>query len=768
MMKLKLINLILVLCSIFIVSCNDPAIPDTPNNNNNNDTVEEVDNSSNIVSDKVIFTVPENIESDKAFTLYFAPKKDSPLYDYKGDIYVHAGIVDESGWKHVPADWNTNIEQCKMTKVEDNKWKLEFSPTIRQWFKADNSEIIVKIGIVIRNEDGSKKGIEADTFLPVKDTKFVFKPIIEKSLPEGMEMGLNIKDSKLTFVLYDKDNNGNYYKDAYLIGNFNDWKINDNYRMFRDNNKGLWWISIDKTSDIIEYQYNLINEDKTVKVADPYSTMVLMPEDHYIPASTYPNMPEYPSQTTGAVSYINLSKQEYNWRYSNNFKAVDKDNLLIYELLIRDFTDEGTIKAVKNNLDYIANLGVNAIELMPVQEFDGNDSWGYNPCFYFALDKAYGTDDDYKDFIDECHKRGIAVIFDIVYNHATKNFPYASLYWDSTKQKPSSNNPWFNVDAPHPYSVFVDFNHESKLVKDFFERNLNYLIDNYKIDGLRFDLSKGFTQRHSNESNVNNYDEQRVAILSSYYNSFKDKHKNTYAILEHFAEYREEKELAEKGFMLWRNMNHQFAEAAMGYSKNSSFESMDAEKSGMPKASLVSFIESHDEERIAFKQKEYAIPYLKNSVSNSYERLKMLAAFELLDRGPKMIWQFQELGYDLSIEQGGRTGKKTSYLSKKDEKNRKDLYNTYKKLIEIRKNIFKSGYDMPYWDVSKEDWNRARFIQLSANNKNYYLIANFGTEQNRSFDLNGSNNWTELITEKVLNGKHIELEPNKFVIYRSN
>ena len=62
-------------------------------------------------------------------------------------------------------------------------------------------------------------------------------------------------------------------------------------------------------------------------------------------------------------------------------------------------------------LDYLERLGITAIELMPVQEFEGNDSWGYNPTFYFALDKAYGTSEMYKRFIDECHKRGIAVLF---------------------------------------------------------------------------------------------------------------------------------------------------------------------------------------------------------------------------------------------------------------------------------------------------------------------------------------------------------------------
>lgn len=86
-------------------------------------------------------------------------------------------------------------------------------------------------------------------------------------------------------------------------------------------------------------------------------------------------------------------------------------------MLFRDFTTEKSVQAAIGKLDYLKELGVNAVEVMPIMEFDGNDSWGYNPNFYFATDKAYGTKTDYQQFVDECHKRGMAVILDIVFNH---------------------------------------------------------------------------------------------------------------------------------------------------------------------------------------------------------------------------------------------------------------------------------------------------------------------------------------------------------------
>ncbi|NVB76354.1 alpha-amylase family glycosyl hydrolase, partial [Phocaeicola vulgatus] len=129
------------------------------------------------------------------------------------------------------------------------------------------------------------------------------------------------------------------------------------------------------------------------------------------------------------VSTFKIQKDSYNWKV-NDFKIANPEQLVIYELHLRDFTASSDINGAMGKLSYLKAMGVNAIELMPVQEFDGNDSWGYNPCFFFAMDKAYGTKAMYKQFIDACHEAGMAVILDVVYNHATGNNPLAKLYWD--------------------------------------------------------------------------------------------------------------------------------------------------------------------------------------------------------------------------------------------------------------------------------------------------------------------------------------------------
>ena len=106
---------------------------------------------------------------------------------------------------------------------------------------------------------------------------------------------------------------------------------------------------------------------------------------------------------------------------------------------------------------------------MPVNEFEGNESWGYNPMFYFALDKYYGNKNSYKEFIDECHKRNMTVVMDIALNHSFGQNPQVRMYFDkSTGQygQPTANNPWFNQIDKHPYGVGYDYNHETQPTKN--------------------------------------------------------------------------------------------------------------------------------------------------------------------------------------------------------------------------------------------------------------------------------------------------------------
>ncbi|MDX1328758.1 MAG: alpha-amylase family glycosyl hydrolase, partial [Arenibacter sp.] len=321
--------------------------------------------------------------------------------------------------------------------------------------------------------------------------KAVVAPTVEEvPVPNGMLDGINLDPldpTKATLVLY-----APFKEFVHVIGDFNNWEIDDSYLMKKDSTQDRFWIELTGLTPQKDHLYQyLVNFE--INIADPYSTLILDPySDQYINELTFPNLPDYPTNlTTEAVTVLRTGETEYEWQITN-FVAPNKEDLVIYEVLLRDFDELHSFDALKDRLDYLQTLGINAIELMPINEFDGNESWGYNPSFHMALDKYYGTKDALKALIDECHKRGMAVILDVVYNHATGQHPYFRL-WNDTNGglggTATTNNPFFNQEAKHSYSVFNDFNHQSPATQYYVERTAQYWIDEFKLDGFRWDLT---------------------------------------------------------------------------------------------------------------------------------------------------------------------------------------------------------------------------------------------------------------------------------------
>ncbi|MGM9747516.1 MAG: alpha-amylase family glycosyl hydrolase [Candidatus Cryptobacteroides sp.] len=689
--------------------------------------VEELINPSAIG----LFAVPELPDADSPCTLYYRADSKSPFYNYTKDLYAHIGIV-EAEWMFVQAEWSQNIDKCKWQACpEVNLWKLPITPTIREWFGSGDTPVN-KIGVVVRSADGAKQ--TEDLFVKVEDKSFTFTPdeVVKETMPSGLKHGINYNsDGSVTLVLYDLDKNNKYHSYCYVVGDFSGWKRASEYAMKRDEAAGCWWYNFKNVNpdEEVRYQYYVGSEDGSAfRVHDPYTEIVYDgSNDKYISSSTYPDLRAYPDGTSGLVSAFKVNREQYAWKNSN-YKISDPDDLVIYEMHFRDFTTTGDIPGALGKLDYLRDLGVNAVELMPIQEFDGNDSWGYNPCSYFALDKAYGTREMYKQFIDECHSRGMAVIVDVVYNQATGAHPYAKLYWDSSVNKTASNNPFFNVDAPHPYSVFHDWNHENAIVRDHVKRSLEYLLTEYKVDGFRFDLTKGFTSKSSTESTASNYDQSRVDILTDYTKAVKTVNPDAVVILEHFCETKEENALANAGAKVWRNLNKAYCQAVMGFSSESSFSGLWTGTS-MPFGSYVGYMESHDEQRTAYKSETYGVSGVKGNLGVRMQREALAAAFFLTVPGPKMLWQFEELGYDISIEENGRTGKKPIHWDYYDISERKALHDSYTELLKFRKDnpeFFDSSASFS-WNVGTSAWATGRTITCTSGSKAFVVVGNFDT-----------------------------------------
>ncbi len=503
---------------------------------------------------------------------------------------------------------------------------------------------------------------------------------------------------------------------VYIRGDFNNWKIDPAYLMKKDGEH--FWIELTGLTAGQEYGYQYLVEE-SVWIADPYADKILDPDDQYIPATVYPNLKTFPAHALHAQWYFNrvavfqTGQVAYTWQ-TTNYQRPEKEKLIVYELLIRDFfdSDERSYQNLIDTISYFKRLGVNAVELMPIMEFNGNDSWGYNPAFMFAPDKYYGPKNKLKEFIDRCHAQGIAVIFDIAMNHQDMPNSYVMMDFDFGAGKPTANNKWFNTDAKHPFNVFFDMNHESSYTKKYLDTVNYYWLHEYKIDGFRFDLSKGFTQTN-NPNNVDAwsaYDASRIALLKRMADKIWSHSPETYIILEHLAVNDEEKELAEyraaegKGMMLWGNLNYAYGQNTMGYGTGSDINNIYHANRHWTVPHLVGYMESHDEERLMFKNLQYGNSsgsYNVKTEATALDRVKAASLFFYTIPGPKMLWQFGEIGYDESINrcpdgtisEDCRVAAKPAKWEYLEEPLHKALFDHTAELISLRKkyDVFTEG-----------------------------------------------------------------------------
>ena len=515
-------------------------------------------------------------------------------------------------------------------------------------------------------------------------------------------------DGSVTFCLLAPNK-----KNVMLSGEWNNFKPLNAQVMDVQDGK-YFWTTVSGIDSEHDYAYYYIVDD-VIKVADPYAKMVLDPwSDKWLTNDQYPNLKPFPQNLDKhalAVLRGNNPAYSYNWEVKN-FNGADKGNLVIYELLFRDFTAEQTVKAATAKLDYLKGLGVNAIELMPIQEFDGNNSWGYNPNFYFATDKAYGTDHDYKQFIDECHKRGIAVILDVVFNHAYGQHPWCQMYWENNK--PSADNPFFNTDAPHNWSVGNDWKQENPDVQNFLCDVLKYWIEEYKVDGYRFDLVKGLgdSNSYAGDYDGNSYNASRIRNVKRFADAIRSVKDDAYVILEGFVAGNEENEYGAYGCMSWKKQCSEACQMIGGYSNGSGLYGLND-----PKNHYVTFMESHDEERTAFWASEYAANGVKGNLATTMRRSGSAAALTFLAKGAKMLWQFEEMGYDVSINDPGRTDPKPVHWEYLDNADRKGLKDSYSEIINIRTSnpdLFSAEAES-YLSANSSNWDGGRF--LTAKNK---------------------------------------------------
>ena len=649
---------------------------------------------------------------------------------------------------------------------------------------------------------------------------------ISAALPVGLVDGINYNLSdptKATVVL-----NAPTKSFIYVAGSFNNWQPDSSYAMKRDNAAGStkYWLELTGLTpgQIYAYQYwvcDVVNlpagSPAIVKTADPFSKLVLSPFDdpEIISLGVFPGLPAYATIAAGQEREVTVlqtgptSLFNYTWSAATtSFVKPKKKDLTIYEVLVRDFDASRTYQDLINKFDYFKNLKINAIQLMPVMEFEGNQSWGYNTVYHMALDKRYGPPAKLKQFIDLCHQNGIAVILDVALNHVFGRSPLERMWmldtdndgWanaNANGERTTAENPYINLTPRHSYNVGSDINHfretgpGGNLANTYSLETIKTWIQDYKIDGFRWDLTKGFTQNctANDEACTNGYQADRVAKLKYYADKQWELDPNFLVIFEHLGtggSASEELEWADylrngdqKGIMQWKKLTDEYANILKGNN---------ADVSAVTNANnrMIGYAESHDEERVTYKALVEA-GQTQGNIPKIHQRLPAMGAIHLLVPGPKMIWHFAELGWEKSL--WSCNNGVVSYSNpdcKLDTKPqpqwvenwqsntaRAKIYNDWAKMIDMKKtdDVFENG--LHGWNFAATGSPRLDVYTSTAQSPNlsYVFVRTNFTDNTLNvpafFPFTGT--WTNLIDNSTINvtdtAMNIAIEPGGYRVY---
>ncbi|NCT16193.1 MAG: T9SS type A sorting domain-containing protein [Flavobacteriales bacterium] len=803
-------------------------------------------------------------ETDSAVLLF--DKTGTGLASYSGTIYAHTGLTIDAStpWQNVIGNWGDNGVQPALQLVSGNVYKLDLTPTIKQFYSYAGIGTITSINIVLRSADRSQQTSDLEINVGAFQVSLTSPTVNSTTIissggnlsitasntngnanyvlkANGTTINTQNNIASYSFTHTNLTSNQNYelevtlasttivkkfsvlidpvtafeimptdYQDGitylndteavlvlfaigkdfvYVAGSFNNWQPNASYAMKRDftrNNK--FWIKLTGlTSGQIEtYQYWVVdktpiaNSPSLVKTADPYSTLVLSPfDDPFIPSSTYPNLPAYPIGQDREVSVLQTAQTPYNWQVTN-FAKPKKEDLIVYEVLIRDFDADRNFQDLIDKVDYFKNLNINAIELMPVMEFEGNESWGYNTAFHRALDKFYGTEDKFRELVDTFHQNGIAVILDLAFNHAFGRNPMVRMWMNDPDGdgwgEPSIENPYFNETAKHSFSVGNDFDHSNPFTKNFVKSTLKHWIEDFKIDGIRWDLTKGFTQNCS-ESDFNctdSFQADRVAVLKEYADHSWSLDPEHYVIFEHLGGDAEEQEWANyrlgegKGIMMWSEMWNSYKNLAQGQSSSIDISRIGHTAHGFTGKRTIGYPESHDKDRIMYEMFQFGVSGVSGNLNTDLTRMSALGAVFLTVPGPKMVWHFADLGMDDSIWTCSNGVVNSDFDGNNDgdckldtkpqpqwaenwlgDPNRSQIYSDWSRMIHLKINeaVFEGNYSMTTNTRTPKIfiWDDAL---PSSQLKNVVILANFNTiSQNITPDFPFTGTWYDLMDE---------------------
>ena len=469
------------------------------------------------------------------------------------------------------------------------------------------------------------------------------------------------------------------------INNINDEEDKSIFTLKKDPNlSNVWWTELELPNGIYDYEYVLPNG---ATFPDPLSRMVR-------------NNKTRIEIGAGGVT----TADDYNWISANYLKPT-LDTLVIYELHVDDFSaagnGAGTFQHVLEKLDYLKSLGINAIELMPISEFPGNHSWGYDPQIISAINDSYGTPEQFKYFVDQCHNRGIAVILDIIWNHIRSSSPLWQMQPDYDLNPYIKHHEEMNPnEAPESWGM-LDIDHFNMNTIEYINKVHRIWVDEYKIDGFRFDAAAHLGWSVS----------QPDLGIYGWSNALYDHDSTVYQIAEHLPS--NISLIENTNFSAgWHDSFHDRLKIDSHNQYNSTMDIMrqiiglhEYTNWGTPYSNFtqaVKYMISHDEQSLIQEMVEFD----SFTMQQALERDKFYSTILFTSNGIPMLWQGQEFGFKSGWTDQNQNGnwdeEKLSYRpidwNVLETENGQSHFEHYKKLIYLRKNnpAFSKGefYDL--------------------------------------------------------------------------
>jgi len=720
-----------------------------------------------------------------------APESNPPLYPF----ITQNNTVDVT----VSAD-TANVQSFSELQLFVNDTQVASTSETTLTYSLDTSspgESTIRVEAEAATDGGTLTDVDSTRIIRAPATQEVARPSDIQGAP-GENDGITYNaDGSVTLSLYAPD------KDfVYVIGDFSNWEVDADYFMNQDGDH--WWITIPSSAlsgqEEYDFQYFV---DGEIRTSDPFAYKVRTPADGGISEDIYPGLESYPSdQTENMVSVIRPGQQNDSFSFSP-FEPPEREDLVVYELLVRDFVERSSFTVLQDTLDYLDRLGVNAVELMPVANFGGNNSWGYNPNAHLALDKSYGPPEAFKQFVEAAHNRGIAVIMDVVYNHITAQSPLSQLYGANVDNPFLEPQPGEDPNADRGFcdDFFQELNHGSPFIKNYIDRANEYWLEEFNVDGFRFDLAKCVADDGVNVNNSGYQEAVTAGWKDAADHVWDTVDSDALMILEFFGSASVENELGgyrdenTGGMATWYNMNGPYSQVDMGYQDNSDLSSTYfGNRSGYDQASFISYMESHDEQWLMRRKKAFGNStdgYSTRTFETAIDRQKLVGGFFFTVPGPRMMWQFGELGYgwgeneclrDGSLEDSactasdpGRTSPKPirwSYRDPEANPERVSLYKTWSALINLRQahEVFRSPETEVEMQLGSGD--RVRWIRLSHPSMDALVVGNVGLlQRNATVTFPGAGTWYNVFANQSVNvdntTKTIPLRPGEFRIYTS-